>query len=29
MSSMDSTARTSVPGRRAPVDLIATAHWDE
>ncbi|MCW2979808.1 MAG: hypothetical protein JWO14_1535 [Solirubrobacterales bacterium] len=29
MSSMDSTARTSVPARRATVDLIATAHWDE
>jgi hypothetical protein len=29
MSSMDSTARTSGPARRATVDLIATAHWDE
>jgi hypothetical protein len=29
MSSMDSTARTSVPARRATVDLIATAHWDD
>jgi hypothetical protein len=29
MSSMDSTARTSVPARRATVDLIATAPWDE
>ena len=29
MSSIDSTARTPVPARRAAVDLIATAHWDE
>jgi hypothetical protein len=29
MSSTDSTARTSVPARRATLDLIATAHWDE
>jgi hypothetical protein len=29
MSSIDSTARTSGPARRAAVDLIATAHWDE
>jgi hypothetical protein len=29
MSSSDSTARTSVPVRRAAVDLIATAPWDE
>jgi hypothetical protein len=29
MSSMDSMARASVPARRAAVDLIATAPWDE
>jgi hypothetical protein len=29
MSSMDSTARPPVPARRATVDPIATAHWDE
>jgi hypothetical protein len=29
MSSSDSTARTSVRARRAAVDLIATAPWDE
>jgi hypothetical protein len=29
MTSMDSTARASVPARRAAVDLIATAHWNE
>lgn len=29
MSSIDSTARTSFAARRAMVDLIATAPWDE
>lgn len=29
MSSIDSAARTSVSARRAAVDLIATAPWDE
>jgi hypothetical protein len=29
MSSMDSTARASLSVRRAAVDLIATAPWDE
>jgi hypothetical protein len=29
MSSMDSMTRTPVSARRAAVDLIATAHWDE
>jgi hypothetical protein len=29
MGSMDSTARASVPVRRAAVELIATAPWDE